>query len=213
MEILDLVRFAPVSFYILLITVLISLASLYNEGIQQQLILHPYTLVKGQRPYSIISSGFIHGDFGHLIFNAISFYYFCPLVETAFASFTSYGHVLFAIMYVSGIIISDLVSVYRNQNNAGYFSLGASGAISAALFSSILLVPDIKVGIIFLPIPIPGPIFAILYVIFSIYSARSRRDNINHEAHLFGALYGLIFTLIAIPESIMIFRTYLAKYI
>ena len=130
----------------------------------------------------------------HLIFNMFSYYYFAFNLEATI------GHWQFGLLYVLSLILSDLPTIFKHKNDYGYRCLGASGAVSAVIFSSILYHPvDSSIGIMFIPIGIPAVIFGVLYLIYCSYASKHARDNVNHDAHLFGALSGLVITIILDP--------------
>jgi membrane associated rhomboid family serine protease len=137
----------------------------------------------------------VHADLPHLIFNLITFYFFAFQLEKQI------GGARFAALYLMGLVVSDAGTYFKHRNDQDYASLGASGAISAVLFASIVYFPWQKLFIIPIPLPIPAPIFAIGYVAYSWYSARQARGRINHDAHLGGALFGLAFVAITDPGA------------
>lgn len=191
----DIIKYTPVSSLIFVFTILTSLYAFYGDsGVFRSLMLHPYSIYRKKRRYTIITSGFIHADFNHLIFNMLSYFFF------AFSLEKIVGHWQFALIYILGIILSDISSIIKNKNNVGYYSLGASGAISAVLFSYILFDPMSKIYLFFIPIGIPAYLFAILYLIYCAYAAKNQSDNINHEAHFWGAVTGWVVTIILYPH-------------
>jgi membrane associated rhomboid family serine protease len=145
----------------------------------------------------LITSGFLHVGWTHLIFNVVSLYIFSGLIER------SLGGPGFIIIYFTSLVGGNLLSllVYRNQGD--YSSVGASGAICGVMFASIALFPGFTIGLFFLPISIPGWIFGLLFVLFSIYGIKSKRDNIGHEAHLGGALIGMAVSLAMRPSALI----------
>lgn len=183
---------SPVAFFIFLLTIATSLLAFSGStGIMQRFILHPYTVVRQRRYYTLLTSGLIHADVPHLLFNMITFYFFVFPLEYFM------GHGRFLALYVAGLIFSSLPSVIKHRDDPKYMALGASGAVTAALFSCIIYVPTASIYLMFIPIPIPAPLFAVLYVGFSYYSARSgRQTRIGHTAHLWGAITGLVMTLL-----------------
>ncbi len=190
----------PIAFVILIITCIVSLVAFYNENIYVQFMLHPYSVSRGKRLYGLITSGFIHKDWMHLIFNMLSYYFFAGILET------NLGHWQFGLLYMVSLILSDLPSVNKHKEDYGYHSLGASGAVSAVIFGAILFDPLQPIYIMLIPIGIPGIIFAILYLVYCNYASKHARDNVNHDAHLFGALSGLMITIIlhhqVLPEFV-----------
>ncbi len=186
----------PISLLIFITTIAISIIAFSRQQFINKLILRPYFVIRQNRWHTIITSGFIHSDWGHLIFNMLTFYFFCFDLERWI------GGSKFLIIYFLSMIIADIPSIIKNKNNINYGSLGASGAISGALFSSIILNPSAKLLIFPIPFPIPAPIFAILYLVYCVYLSKNSQDNINHSAHFWGALTGIILTIILVPESI-----------
>jgi membrane associated rhomboid family serine protease len=190
---------------IIIITVGVSLYSMRQASIQYSLTMNPYMITKRGQYYRLVTSGFIHNDHMHLLFNMFTFYFFGSQLEYIFNYiFGGLGTVYFIAMYILGIIVSDIPTLLKHQNNHAYNSLGASGAVSAIVFGCILFQPlqDLCLyGILCLP----GFIFGSLYVIYSYYSSKRSKDKINHDAHLFGALFGLVFCIVLYPDVIPIF--------
>lgn len=146
--------------------------------------------------YRLITSSFLHVDWQHLIFNMLSLYFFFELVELQLGSLN------FLILYFASLIGGDLLALFIHKNHGDYSAVGASGAVCGIIFASIALFPKIGVGIIFLPFSIPGWLYGILYVAFTIYGIKSKRDNIGHEAHLGGALIGMLTAIVLYPDSL-----------
>lgn len=191
---------APVACALFAITILISLIAFYNEKLYDKFILHPYNISRGQYIYTIITSGFIHVDWMHLFFNMLTFYFFAFNLEPTL------GHWQFGLLYMLTLMLSDLPTVAKHKNDFWYRSLGASGAVSGVVFSSILFNPLGKMMILPLPIPIPAIIFGVLYLIYCSYASKRGLGNINHDAHLFGALSGVAITIVihhgVLPEFV-----------
>lgn len=164
-----------------------------NQNLYGKLMLHPYNVSRGRYIYTIITSGLIHKDWMHLFFNMLSYYFFAFQLEPLL------GHWQFAVLYIVSLILSDMPSVLKHKENYSYYSLGASGAVSAVVFSAILYNPLGQMMILPLPIPIPAVLFGILYLVYCSYASKYSRDNVNHDAHLFGALSGLMITIIFHP--------------
>jgi membrane associated rhomboid family serine protease len=190
---------APVASVIFAITIIVSLIAFYNENIYARFMLHPYSVSRGRRIYTLITSGLIHADWMHLILNMLSYFFFAFQLEAQF------GHWQFGLLYVLSLVLSDLPSVSKHKNDYGYHSLGASGAVSAVIFGAILFDPLNPIYIMLIPIPIYGVIFAILYLVYCNYASKHARDNVNHDAHLFGALSGLMITIILHPQVVPLF--------
>jgi membrane associated rhomboid family serine protease len=179
---------------ILALTVLISVIGLFSPEVIERTVLRPYAIARGSSYPTLLTSGFVHADVGHLVFNLITYYSF------AFGLQRAVGDVRFAILYFCGLLVSNIGTCIKHRNEPNYASLGASGAILAVLFASIVYFPHQRLVILPLPIPIPAPLFAIAYLAFSYYSSGRAKDRINHDAHIFGALAGLAFVLVTAPE-------------
>ena len=190
---------APVASFIFVITILTSLLAFSNENLYGKLMLHPHSIYRGGHLYTLLTSGLIHKDWMHLFFNMFSYYWFAFQLEAII------GHWQFGMLYIVSLVLSDLPSVIKHKNDFWYHSLGASGAISAVLFSYILFDPMQGLYIIPFPFPIPAIIFGILYLVYCSYASKYSRDNINHDAHLFGALSGLMITIILMPKVVPYF--------
>jgi membrane associated rhomboid family serine protease len=181
---------------ILVVTLATSLAGLYGSPkIIEQSLFRPYWFLRRRQYATVVTSGLVHADLPHLIFNLITFYFFAFQLEKQI------GGARFAALYLLGLVVSDAGTYFKHRNDPDYASLGASGAISAVLFASIVYFPWQKLFIIPIPVPIPAPIFAIGYVAYSWYSARHARGRINHDAHLGGALFGLAFVALTDPGA------------
>lgn len=153
--------------------------------------------IKNRKEYiRLVSAGFLHGDWMHLLFNMMTLYFFGPIVVQVF------GEIGFLVVYFGSIILGNLFSLYLYQNQSWYSAIGASGGVSGILFTSIAMIPDLGIYFFFIPIPIPGYIFGVLYFSYSVYSMLNPRqgDNIGHAAHLGGAFFGLVFAVALQPE-------------
>jgi len=185
-----------IALLILVVMVAVSLAGLYmSPRIIEQSLFRPYWFLRRRQYETIVTSGFVHADLPHLLFNAFTFFFFAFQVER------QVGSARFAALYLFGLVASDIGTYFNHRNDQNYASLGASGAISAVLFASIVYFPWQKLIILPIPLPIPAPLFAIGYVAYSWYAARQARGRINHDAHLGGALAGLVFVLLTDPGA------------
>jgi len=177
-------------------TLVASLAGLYAKPqIIERSLFRPYWFLRRRQYDTIVTSGFVHADLPHLLFNMVTFWFF------AFPLERQIGSVRFAVLYLLALVVSDLGTYFKHRNDPQYASLGASGAISAVLFAAIVYFPWMKLFIIPIPLPIPAPLFAVGYVAYSWYSARQARGRINHDAHLGGALFGVLFVLVTDPAA------------
>ena len=145
----------------------------------------------------LISSGFLHGDFMHLLFNMMTLYFFGPVIINTF------GDLGFLITYLGSIVLGNLFSLYLYNKQPWYSAIGASGGVSGILFAAIAIYPQIGIGMFFIPIRIPGFIFGLLYFGYSVYMMLNPRqyDNIGHAAHLGGAFFGLVYALMVVPQA------------
>lgn len=207
---LDSLYNTPVASVIFALTIGLSLFVFSNPQWYGRLMLHPYSIHQDKsKAYTILTSGLIHKDWMHLLFNMMTFYYFGFSLELMFVQFSGpLGHLLFALLYVVSLILSDIPTLLQQKNNPGYYSLGASGAICAVLFSFILFQPKAMLGL-FMVIPIPAYLFAFLFLGYCIWASKKAHDGINHDAHLFGALSGLVLTLLMYPWA---FRHLLSQF-
>lgn len=185
----------PVASIIFLFTIITSVYAFYNADVYGKFMLHPYSVSRGERAYSIFTSGLIHKDWGHLFFNMLSYFFFAFTLERLI------GHWQFAVLYLVSLALSDLSTIIKHKDHFWYNSLGASGAVSAVVFSYILFNPLSKMMIFPLPIPIPAVLFGGLYLAYSAYASK-QSSHINHDAHFFGAISGIIITIIFYPQVI-----------
>lgn len=191
-----------ITLVIVIITSLVSIGAFSNQKLLNDLIFYPPSIKAGQW-YRFLSCGLIHADPGHLIFNMLALYLFgagqnkTGLEYIFIAIFGNSGRWIFLLMYILALVASLLPTYSKNINNYNYRSLGASGAVSAVVFAMILFNPMSGVGLFFIPIYIAGFLFAIIYLLVSGWLDKKGAGNINHSAHIFGAIFGLGFTVIA----------------
>lgn len=182
---------APVATVLFFFTIAVSLYGLLRDDrIVTAWMLRPYEFVYDRRWYTILMSGFVHNDIMHLAFNMLTFFFFGFQLERML------GPVPFAIVYLASIVLSDVPTVLEHYHDSRYASLGASGGIAAILFSYILFDPMAKMYLFFFPIGIPAFLYALLFLAYSYFSDRNRYDNINHSAHLWGAISGILLTVV-----------------
>lgn len=186
----EYILYAPAASAVFALTALFSVVGFQQPQFRSGWMLRPYLVMQEGTYYTLLTSGFVHADFAHLGFNLLSFYFFAFQLELIV------GSGAFLIIYLGSLILSDIPTLLKEQGNPGYASLGASGAISGVLFSFILYVPEARLGVFLIPVAIPAPIFAVMYVAYSYYASRANYDNVNHEAHLWGAVAGLALTLL-----------------
>ena len=192
---------APVTFFLIGITCLVSWMAFNNRKLMDRLILWPPAIDQHRQYDRLVTYGFIHGDFMHLLFNMVTLFFFGQQIEQLMTRLM--GVWVYPVFYVSALVVSILPTYLKNQKNPNYLSLGASGAVSAVLFAVVLLAPWSTIGVMF--IPMPAIVFAVLYVGYSIWMDRRGGDRINHSAHLAGAAYGVLFMAIMEPRVLGIF--------
>ena len=181
-----------ITLIIIIVTTVVSISGFSSQKIINDLIFYPPAVTQQRQWWRFVTCGLIHADFGHLILNMYALYIFGLHVERAFIT-----NFVYLLMYVSALIVCLLPTYRKHKNNYYYRSLGASGAVSAVVFCFIILFPLQKLGLIFFPVMIPGFIFGALYLIVSSILERRSADNINHSAHVWGALYGVVFLIVA----------------
>lgn len=184
---------------VILFTSLVSITTFGNRKIVQELIFYPPAIIQKGQWYRFFTCGLLHADWEHLLFNMLSLYLFGATVETYFKNellFGQMGQSYYLLLYVLALLFSLIPTFFKHRNDYQYRSLGASGAVSAVVFAGILFNPTAKLGFFFIPPIIPGYIFGPLYLLFSTWLERKGKDNINHSAHIWGALFGLGFTLL-----------------
>lgn len=189
----------PVAYMTMAVTVLASLGAFSSQETFRRMALSPYRIVREGRWFQVVTSGLIHADLGHLFFNMFTLYFFGPPLEVFL------GGAGFLVVYVGSMIAGSLLAVYRHRDNPRYLAVGASGAISGVLFGFILFQPLTRIYIFLIPFGIPAVLFAIGYVLISIFGMRTRMGRIGHDAHLGGALAGIVLTILVFPRVLQIF--------
>ncbi|MFM8591307.1 MAG: rhomboid family intramembrane serine protease [Sphingomonadales bacterium] len=182
---------------IILFTALVSITTFGQRSLIDQLIFDPVAIIERRQWYRFFTSGLIHADWEHLLFNMLSLYLFGQIVEAAFQSellFGSNGKALYFLLYGLALPLSLLPTYFQQQQNRRYRSLGASGAVSAIVFAGILFNPTAKMGFFLIPPIIPGYVFGPLYLLISAWLGKRGKDAINHSAHISGAIAGIALT-------------------
>ena len=192
----------PIATFLLIgITVLVSWQAFNNRALLDRLILWPPAIERNKQYDRLVTHGFIHADGQHLLFNMITLFFFGRAIEPVFVE--KIGLVGFVAFYLSAIVIAILPTYMNHRHDSHYRSLGASGAVSAVLFSYILFAPWSLIYVFFLPVP--AVLYAVAYTGYSIWMDRQGTDNVNHSAHLWGAAYGVMFTLLLEPDVLGLF--------
>lgn len=189
-----------ITLIIIIMTSIVSFTAFNNQKVMDDLIFYPPAVKQKKQYYRFFTCGIIHANIPHLLFNMYSFWIFGEYVEIRFMTlFGTSGKFLYLLMYITALAFCLLPTYIKNIDNYYYKSLGASGAVSAVIFSFIFLEPTRGIGLIFLPrdMMLPGFAFGAIYLIISSYMDRKGGGNINHSAHLWGSLYGIIFLVAA----------------
>ena len=185
------------------LTVISSFLAFNNQVLFSNCVFNPYIIEKRKQYYRFITAGFIHADWMHLLFNMYALYLFGSNVEIAFKEiFQQLGTVLYIALYFSALIMSAMFSFYKHKENPNYNAIGASGAVSAVLFVSIILFPSQRLMIFPIPFFIPSYILGPLYLRYSYYMGRKGMDNIGHDAHFFGAVWGVLFIVLLWKDAL-----------
>ena len=189
---------------IIALTCLISIPALQNRQMFSKLLFNASIIRSNKEWYRFITHAVLHADFIHLAMNMYVLYMFGGMVENIFVSEfeTVKGEIYFFLLYFIGIIASSFPSYEKHKNDYHYNSVGASGAVSAVVFSAILLNPWMSLSLMFIPIPILAPVFGVLYLLYCRYAANHARDNVAHDVHYWGSLFGALFTIIILPSTI-----------
>lgn len=201
-----------ITYTFLAIIVAFSLFCFNDKNAMYKYTFHPYSIFHNKEHYRFLTHAFIHGDYMHLIFNCFALYTFGLGLEEGYFGNPNYfdpkiGKLLYILLFTGGIYAASITEYMRNKNNSSYSSLGASGAVSSIIFSYIIVSPTSPISILFIKGGIPGWMFGILLLGISYYLIRRKRtgsysDNISHESHFWGALFGIIFTIITKPSLI-----------
>lgn len=182
---------------IIVVTTVFSLLALYVQpGYMEWGMLRPYRTVREKSWYELLTSGFLHANIGHLLVNMFVLFFFGAVLEQTL------NPVYYLTLYVSGILVSSVPSLIKFRDDPGYATIGASGAVESVLFAFIFLYPAEEIFLILIPIPIPAWLFGLLFLGYSIYESKRRRGRVNHEAHIAGALWGVLYLLLFLPGSL-----------
>ena len=188
---------------IIAITCLISFTGFSNQKIINDLIFWPPAISKQNQYYRFVTCGFIHAGIAHLAFNMFTLYFFGRAMEVYYMGYMGLPHYTFLLLYIGALIFSLLPTYLKHRNDYNYRSLGASGAVCAVLFAFILLQPWTTIYVFVLPVP--AIIYGILFLAYSVYMSKKGGDYINHDAHFYGALFGVVFTIAVHPSIVSTF--------
>ncbi|MFI5134861.1 MAG: rhomboid family intramembrane serine protease [Chitinophagales bacterium] len=188
-----------ITYIIIIVTALASVTAFQSSELMDRWIMRPYDVKYRNQWYRFITSGFIHANWSHLIINMLVFYSFAIVVTQYYdAYFGARAVYYFIMLYLGGMIIADVPTYFKHREQSWYASLGASGAVSAVTFASVLIEPRSMIYLMGF-VPLPAIIWAVGYLVYSQYMGRRGGDNINHSAHFYGAVFGLIYTLALRP--------------
>ncbi|MFD3408100.1 rhomboid family intramembrane serine protease [Aquirufa sp. HETE-83D] len=189
-----------VSILLIALTIIISLVAWQKPDLMGKMLMNPYRIQHRNEYWRFVSSGFIHADFTHLFFNLFSFFFFGVQLERIFNQlFPTFASELYILFYVLAIVAADFPTFNKHKNNPNYNSLGASGAVSAVIFAGILFFP-LEPIYLFGVLKIPGIIYAGLFTWYSIEMDKRSRDFVNHSAHLYGGLFGIMAMTLLYPK-------------
>lgn len=190
--------------------VLVSYKAFHNGETFDKLKFNPYLIIQNKEWYRFVSHGFVHADWIHLIFNVYVLWAFGDIVMEFFSYyFGNLANLYFLGLFFPALIASSLYSFFKHKKNYYYNAVGASGAVSAVVFASIILYPEGRMGLILFPIMLPSWIFGGLYLIYTIIMSRKNIDNIGHDAHLWGSVYGIIYIIVFVPNALTYFLNYI----
>ena len=196
---------SPVTIVILISTVLTSLAAFQSPAFMSQCLMSPWMIRTRKEYYRFFLSGLVHVDFIHLAVNMFVFWQFGRIVELYFhLLFQKWAALAFIALYILGIIVADIPSYFKHRNNPGFAAIGASGAVSAILFSFCLMNPLAKISL-YGVFPMPAVVWGLAYLLYSAWMSRRGGDRVNHDAHLYGALFGVVFTAALHPDFVLHF--------
>lgn len=192
------------TYIIIGITCLVSIPAFQNRELFSRMLFSPTIIRSNKEWYRFITHALLHADFLHLAMNMYVLYMFGTMVEEIFIGEfgTTKGETYFFLLYLTAIVASAMPSYENHKNDYYYNAVGASGAVSAVVFAAILLNPWMKLGLIFIPIPIPAPIFGVLYLAYCRYASSRAQDNVAHDVHYWGSLFGALFTMIVLPSTV-----------
>ncbi|MCC5943176.1 MAG: rhomboid family intramembrane serine protease [Balneolaceae bacterium] len=186
-----------VTITLIVINVVVSLAALYvSPKLLEKGMLRPYRTLRKQTWYEVITSGFLHANLSHLLVNMFVLFFFGVVMEQVLGVF------YFTALYFSGLLFSSIPSLVTHKDNPDYATIGASGAVESVLFSYIFIFPTEKLILILLPIPIPAWFFGLAFLAYSVFEGKRGAGNVNHAAHIAGAIWGILFLILFVPNSV-----------
>jgi len=187
------------------VTVLVSYRAFEDRSLFNKLLFNAYAVTKQKQYHRVLSHILVHSDWGHLFFNMLSFYFFADAVFYFLNAYIGMGVFWFLVLYVTGGMAASIPALLKHKDHTWYNSVGASGAVSAVIFAAIFFDPWNPIMLMLIPIPIPGFLFGIIYIFASSYFDKKSNDNVAHDAHIAGSLYGFLFPLLVKPELYKVF--------
>lgn len=186
----------PVPVLLIGTVAIVSLLGWVHKPLRDALLLNPYRVRQSGHVHRLLTAGWVHANASHLVFNMLSLYFFAdPVLKVL-------GPTSFVALYVSAVVMAFVPTTLRHMRNPGYNTLGASGAVAAVMFSAILLNPKLSLYVFFIPIPVPAALFAVGYLVYSAWRSRQSGQDVNHDAHFSGAIYGVLFTYVFEPARV-----------
>lgn len=184
----------PITIGLIAANVIFSLIGFSNSTLVDKTIMWPYRVARENQYFRFITSGFLHADYMHLLFNMFTLFFFGKAIEYYFSEYGLGGNVAYLALYFLGLIVSDIPSYFKHKDDYQYRSLGASGAVSAIIFATIVFSPWSSIYL-YGALRISAALYAVLFIVYCVYMGKQRGSHINHDAHLWGSLFGLAFTI------------------
>jgi membrane associated rhomboid family serine protease len=200
----------PVTIVLIVINVIVSLIAMNNQDVLSKTIMWPYGVKRHNQFYRFITGGFIHADYMHLFFNMFTLFFFGQVVEISFSIYGIGGNIAYLALYFLGLIASDLPTYFKQRDNYNYHCLGASGAVSAVVFAAVVFDPWSSIYL-YGALKISALLYAVLYIVYCVTMSKRGGDNINHDAHLWGSLFGLGFTIALIAAMQPVLFAYILE--
>ena len=196
----------PLTLAIIGITAVTSLIAFSNRELFDRMKFNPFAAKHSRQYWRFFTYALLHADWMHLIINMWVLWSFGRVVEGAYSSnFGQKWVLMYLLLYIGGVMMSVLPSFGKHKNNPAYNAVGASGAVSAVVFASILFLPTGTIRLFPIPIGIPAFVFGVLYLVYSWYMGKRGRGNIGHDAHFWGAIFGIVFTIVSKPRVALYF--------
>lgn len=218
MHIIIIVKFEKTTlimiiYFIIIITALLSILSFNDRNLFDKLKFNAFDIKHNKQGWRFFTYAFVHADWIHLFVNMYVLYSFGTIVLQIFGyHFGPQATIYFLMLYIGGLLFSNLFDYGKHKDNAFYSAVGASGAVSAVVFASILVYPQGTIYFFFIPFPIPSVVFGILYLVYSAYMSKKGKSNIGHSAHFWGAIFGIVLTIALKPVFATKFFEYILNY-